>query len=309
MALTLLEAAKSVAYDSKRSAIIELFPATSEILNVIPFEDVGGLVHGYMQEAKLPSVGFRGINEGFGNQDIGILNPQSEHLKIAGGEIDVDTVLLKGPNKASVRTSQEAMKVKSLALRIGANIINGNSDADAREFDGLRRRIVNKQLFNATGTGASGAMRLAVLDEAIDQVAGPTHIIANKAFRRKLSQAAKDGVGGNITYRADEFGRQIALYNDLPIVIVDGDDRDQQIIDYNEAGPDANPNTMSAYIVSIGDGKIMGLQNGIMDVRDLGEVQDKPVYRTRLDWVVSLCVYHGRAAARIRGIADADFVK
>ena len=309
MALTLLEAAKRVSYDSKRSAVIELFPATSEILNVIPFHDVGGLSETYMEEAKLPSVGFRGINESFGNQDIGILNPKTEILKIAGGEIDVDTVLLKGPNKAQVRTSQETMKIKSLALRIGANMINGNSDINKREFDGLRRRIVNRQLFNATGGNGSGAMRLAVLDEAIDSVAGPTHIICNKPFRRKLTQAAKDGVGGNITWQKDDFGRQIAVYNDLPLVVLDGDEMDNQIIDYNEAGPDANPNTMSAYVVSIGEGKIMGLQNDIMDVRDLGELNDKSAMRTRIDWVVSLCVYHGRAAARIRGITNADFVK
>jgi hypothetical protein len=42
-----------------------------------------------------------------------------------------------------------------------------------------------------------------------------------------------------------------------------------------------------------------------MDVRDLGEVDDKPVYRTRVDWLIGLAVMHGRAIARVWGITNA----
>jgi len=36
---------------------------------------------------------------------------------------------------------------------------------------------------------------------------------------------------------------------------------------------------------------VCGLQNGTIDVRDLGEQQVKPVYRTRLEWFVGLGVF------------------
>jgi predicted metallopeptidase len=52
----------------------------------------------------------------------------------------------------------------------------------------------------------------------------------------------------------------------------------------------------------------MGLQNGVMEVDDLGQVNDKPVYRTRIEWLISLAVSRGRAAARVWGIKKAAVV-
>ena len=97
------------------------------------------------------------------------------------------------------------------------------------------------------------------------------------------------------------------MYNDLPILLPDVNDRGKQIIDFNEVGPDGNAGKSSIYVLSLGEGKITGLQNGIMDVNDLGELESKPAFRTRLEWLVGLAVMHGRAAARVWGINNADF--
>jgi hypothetical protein len=64
----------------------------------------------------------------------------------------------------------------------------------------------------------------------------------------------------------------------------------------------------SIYVVNLSDTGVVGLQNGIMDVTDLGEVQDKPVLRTRVEWLISLAVLHGRAVSRIWGIKKAAVV-
>jgi hypothetical protein len=37
----------------------------------------------------------------------------------------------------------------------------------------------------------------------------------------------------------------------------------------------------------------------------LGELQTKPVYRTRVEWLVGLAAMHGRCASRIWGITNA----
>ena len=57
------------------------------------------------------------------------------------------------------------------------------------------------------------------------------------------------------------------------------------------------------------DEGVVGLQNGIMEVRDLGELQTMPVMRTRVEWLVGMAVMHGRAAARLRGISNAAVTK
>jgi len=65
MALTLVEAAKINPGDVLKSAIIEQYARTSDILRVLPFEDIQGNAVKYNQESALPGVGFRGVNEGY----------------------------------------------------------------------------------------------------------------------------------------------------------------------------------------------------------------------------------------------------
>lgn len=307
--LTLHEASKLVDGDLKRQAIIEMFAGSTDLMAALPLMDIPGNSYSYAQEAKLPSVGFRGYNQGY-DASIGVVNPQSETLRIAGGELDVDTALVK-THGVTVRTRQEAMQVKAMGAKITAAMINGDGD-DGVAFDGLRKRIVGYQLLpaNLDNPNANGALSLATLDEAIDRVDGPTHIIMSKRMRNLLSQAAKDkDVGGDLQWSKDDFGRRVGFYNDLPILVTEDDERGEKIIDFNEAGPAGGTVSQSIYVVSLGDGKIVGLQNGIMDVRDLGEIDALPVFRTRVEWLVAMAVMHGKAAARIWGITNAPVVR
>ena len=133
----------------------------------------------------------------------------------------------------------------------------------------------------------------------------------NKSLRRRLSAAARvQAVSGNLWWDKDEFGRQIAIYNDLPILIADYDNNGNHILDFNEACPGGGTATgTSLYVVSFGDGMVRGLQSDEIDVRDIGELDTKPVFRTRVEWYVSMVIEHPRAAARMWGIKDAAITK
>ena len=303
MAITLLEASKINSGDVHRSGIIEMFSRASDLLRVMPFIDVPGGSYSYNQEGNLPGVAFRGFNEAY-VESAGVINPEVEVLRIAGGDLDVDKQIVRTSGE-DVRSTHEAMKVKALALHFAGKIINGDSVTNPREFDGLRIRTIGNQLIDPTTTpGANGPLSLAQLDAAIDEVDNPTHLIMSKAMRRKLSSAARSAVGGDITYDLDEFGRRVAFYDDLPILIADHDDLGARIIDFNEVGPAGGVVSTSVYVVNWSEGMLTGLQNGTMDVRDLGEVDDKPVLRTRIEWLVGLAALHGRSVARVFGIAD-----
>jgi len=41
-----------------------------------------------------------------------------------------------------------------------------------------------------------------------------------------------------------------------------------------------------------------------MNVRDMGEIDTKPVYRTRIEWYVSMAILRARAAARLYGVTN-----
>lgn len=307
--ITLLEAAKINPGEVLRNTIIEHFARSSDLLRVLPFIDVQGGAYVYNLEGSLPGVAFRGVNEGY-TASAGILNPQTERLRIGGGELKVDNAIVK-MHGSEVRSQHELRQVKSLSLTIGAKIINGDSTADPREFDGLRTRIRGDQLLDAGNTDGGNALSVSALRDLIDAVDNPTHLVMSKKMRNLLSAAASDTtIGGYIAYDKDEFGRRIVMFDGLPIVVTDYDAAGDQIIDFNEVGAGGTTATAtSIYCVNFGDEGVTGLQNGIMEVRDLGEMQTQPALLTRVEWMVGMAALHGRSAARLRGIRNAAVVK
>ena len=307
MAVTLVEAAKQ-SQNPIQSAIIEMYARSSDILAVLPFVTISGNALRYNREETLPGIGFRGVNEAY-PESTGILNPVTEPLVIAGGDLDVDKFIVTTMG-VSQRSVQEAMKVKSLALAWTKQFVKGDSKSDSRGFDGLQVRLTNNQLLWAGGTDGGDALSLSKLDELIDAVEQPTHLLMSKAMRRRLTAASRNtSVGGFITYTQDSFGRTVSVYNDLPILIIDTDNEGNSILGFDEVGATGSTATAtSIYCVSLNDGMLGGIQSGTMMATDLGELETKPVYRTRIEWYAGIACYHGRAAARLGGIKDAPVV-
>lgn len=307
MAVTLPEAAKQM-QNPIRSAVIQIYAQSSDVLAALPFENIQGNALRYNREDTLPGIGFRGVNEAY-TESTGILNPITEPLVIAGGDLDVDKFIVTTMGEQQ-RSVQEAMKIKSLALAWTKQFIKGDSQADPRGFDGLQTRLTGNQLIWAGGTDGGDALSLSKLDELIDAVEQPTHLLMSKAMRRKLTAASRNtSVGGFITYTQDAFGRKVSMYNDLPIMIVDTDNEGNDILGFDEVGFTGSAATCtSIYCVSLMDGMMVGIQSGPIQATDIGELETKPCYRTRVEWYAGLACYHGKAAARLGGIKDAAVV-
>jgi hypothetical protein len=304
MSLTLVEAAKQ-SNDPIQSAIIEMYASSSDILMNLPFQNIPGNALRYNREETLPGIGFRGVNEAY-TESTGVINPQTEPLVIAGGDLDVDTFILETMG-AGQRAVQERMKAKALALSWTKAFIKGDADSDPRSFDGLQVRLTGNQLVDAGSTDGGDALSLAKLDELIDAVESPTHLLMNKTMRRRLTVAARTyTIGGFITFEQDAFGRRVSYYNDVPIMIVDTDNEGNDILPFTEVGSGGSTATAtSIYCVSMEPSKLIGIQSKPMEARDLGELQTKPAMRTRVEWYAGIAMFHGRAAARLRGISNA----
>jgi len=302
-ALTLVEAAKLETGNVIRSAIIEMYAGSSDILANLPFINIAGNALKYSREALMPGVGFRGVNETY-TPSMGVLNPLTEPLYIAGGELDVDRFIVKtqGANQRSVH---EAMKVRALSLQWTKKFFKGDTSTSPREFDGLQARVTGNQLISAGNTANGAALSLAKLDQAIDQTLNATHLIMNRAMVRRLTTAARaTAVGGYVTYDKDAFGRRVTMYNDLPILTVDLDEAETEILGFTEASSSGTATSSSIYVVSFGEGMLSGIQNGTIEAYDLGELQSAPVYRTRVEWYSGMAIFHGRAVTRLQHIGD-----
>lgn len=305
MALTLVESAKiALGRDEVlKATVMELYAKSADVLQYMPFEGISGNSLAFNREKTLPNAGFRGVNEGY-TEGTGELDKILESLCIAGGDLDVDKFLVKTAG-ADQRAVQEAMKIKALSLSLGKNVVKGDVSTTPKAFDGLQARLTGDQKIVANAS-ANAALSLNKLDELIDAVDEPTHLIMNKAMRRRLTAAARNyTVGGFITYDHDEFGRRVTQYNDLPILIADKDETYTDVLPFTESGGGSTAECTSIYCVSFNETGVVGLQNGDMDVTDLGEIDTKPVFRTRIEWYVTLSIMRPRAAARLYGLRNA----
>jgi hypothetical protein len=308
MALTLLEASKINPGTVTRDAVIEMFVGATDLMLAMQWMDITGGSYAYTQDGSLPGVAFRGINEGYA-ESVGVLNPQVEVLRIVGGDLDFDKALIKMHGEQA-RSTHERMQITAKSLYMTKKLIKGDSAANIKEFDGLQNRITGSQLISSGTTNGGDPLSLIKLDEAIDAVDNPTHLVMNKAMRRILTAAARDtSVGGFISYDVDALGRKVTKYQDLPILIADYDELGARYLDFDEIGAGGSTATAtSIYCLSIGDGKLMGLQNGMPEVKDLGEIDAKPVLRTRMEWLAGFATLHGRCASRLYGISNAPAV-
>ncbi|MFU8885443.1 MAG: major capsid protein [Cyanobacteriota bacterium] len=302
MGLTLIEAAK---YETRLEhlAVIKTF-AEGELLSWLPFMNIAGGGLFYSVEKELPSVGFRAVNEGY-KQSYGVVDPQSEAVHLFGGDVDVDRSIvdLQGPE---ARAAQTEMKVRSMRLTLEAALINGDATASqGRGFDGLAKRLMPGSEMALNNGG--GALDFDKLDELIDSVnsyGGKKYLVMSKAMRRQLNALARQTVGqGVYNVSTNNLGVMVHHYQECQILTVDRDAQGLEVLGYGEAG-----GTSSIYCCTFGDQAVTGLQGPFqgrygISVRDLGEVPDAPVFRTRIDWYVGFGVMHPRAAGRLHSIA------
>lgn len=312
--VTLLEALKTALNngETKRAGVIATFARSSQWLSDAPAKNISGNSFAYDTEGALPGMAFRGIGEGY-TPSQGVVNPASEALRVAGGYLDIDRATVKMAG-LQARTSQEVMQAKGLAALLSDALIKGDSSSNPRQFDGLQRRLVGTQLIAAGTTDAGDPLSLAILDQAIDNTSGPNkQLWMNKTLARRLTVAARTtAVGGQMLWTTNQFGQQIAEYNGIPIRFQYPDNDGTESLAFDELGDvkgsPAGSSSTSLYVVSLGDGYVSLIQNGIMEVIDQGLLDSPPVYRTLVEWLVSMVVEHPKAATRIGGISNAAIV-
>lgn len=308
MAVNILDAAKAYAGDPLKQGIMRTFAENSDILLSLPFENIAGSGVRATQEDVLPGVGFRAVNAAY-SEDAGQLAEVAESLRILGGDLDVDKFIVdtQGPQQRAIRTN---MKAKALAHKFTAAFVKGSTVSDSNSFNGLQVRLgdtAGNQVIHAGATSGGDALSLLKLDDLLGRVESPTHLIMNKTMRNLLSAAARNSsVGGYITWDKNEFGVPVMSYGGVPILIADEDNTGAQILPFTESNPGGGTAaSTSIYAVSFREGMLTGIQARDMDVRDLGELQDKEVFRTRVNWYCSFVPWSRRSMGRLLGIKNA----
>ena len=312
-AVTLAESAK-LSTDQFRAGVIEQFILSSVVLDVIPFLEIEGNAYKYNEELTLPGVEFRAVNASY-TESTGTVNPRTESLVILGGDADVDRFIeqTRG-NLQSQREVQERLKIKAIVHKWQDAFINGDTAVDANSFDGLKKRLTGARVIDTAANGlpvvgANSDARHAFFDSLDSLIAaaglapGEGALYMNSMILGKLKSAARRE--GSWGVNRDDFGRTIDTYNGHELRDI-GKKADGTLIIPQTETQGTSTVSSSIYAVRFGedeaDAGVTGLTNGGIMVDDLGQLETKPVYRTRIETYTGLAVFGG--AARLRGVLN-----
>lgn len=312
-ALTLVEAAKLSQNDLQRG-VVETFIWESTVLDRLELIEMEGNAYAYNEEATLPGVEFRAVNSAY-TESTGTYNQRTETLVILGGDADVDTYIQKTRgNLNDQRASQEALKVKAATAKFQDAFINGDVAVDANSFDGLKKRLTGGQVLS---TGTNGAPVIGNgttdIDTFFDNLSalgdlvqgGPDAYYMHKTIRQKVRNAARRTKSWQ--QERDDFGKVIEFYNGVPMLDIGNKGDGTAVIPVTETQGTANDSSSIYAVKFSGDEAtpgVAGLTNGGIDVRDLGELETAPKFRTRIEFFCGLAVF-GKGAARLVGVRNA----
>ncbi|OMD07789.1 major capsid protein [Paenibacillus odorifer] len=306
MALTLLESAK-LSQNTLQKGVIAEFVQNAPVLQYLPFVEIQGNAYAYNREDSLPGIAFRGVNEGY-TESTGVVNQLTESLAIMGGDADVDKFIQQTrSNINDQRAIHTAMKTKAAAYKFQDTFFNGDVGVDSKSFDGLKKRLTGAQVISAATNGLNigDEANYNTFLEALDALLYQTRGRADALFMDSKTMIRLNTIARKLGFHetsVDALGRPVTVYNGVPILDA-GDTADgDKVITHAETKGTAS-NTTSIYAVKFGaDEYTSGLTNGGVMVTDLGEVQDKPVFRTRIEFYTGLALFDGKSAARLSGI-------
>jgi len=299
-AVTLAQA-QAASTNMLQRGVIQVFIDESPVLDRIPFMEIEGNAYQYTKESALPGIAFRAVNAAYTESTGAVVNA-TVGLKIFGGDADVDRFIARTMgNLNDQRALQTRLKAKSAAIFFTQNFFSGNSGSNPDAFDGLQTMLTGAQVLTAGANGA--ALTLAMLDDLLAAVLGGADVVyANSWLIRKIDALVR--ATGQLQLETREaFGKKAKIYAGIPIVDPGlSTDGTTMILPFSETqGTDTT--TASIYAVRFGEQEyISGVTNGGIDVYDLGELETKPVYRTRIEAYMAIANFNGKAAARLKGI-------
>ncbi|MFH0941726.1 MAG: phage major capsid protein [Chloroflexota bacterium] len=306
MALTLSEASK-LANDVLLQGVVETIVKESPVLQRLPFIEIAGNGLTYNQEKTLPGIDFYDVGDTW-VESTPTFEQKTAHLKIMGGDADVDNFLKSTRNNIQdLETAVVELKAKALKDKFEESFIYGNATANPKQFDGLRLLIgTTSSGGQVVAAGATGAtLTLSMLDQLIDTVKGgkPDMLLMSRRSRRKINALVRAS-GSMLDTDRDRWGNFVQYWDGIPIGVNDW------ILDtHNVAGSVETATTggdsSTIYAVQLGEGALAGLTSpGHMVAEHIGNLESKDASRTRVKWYVSLALFSTVKAAALIGVQD-----
>jgi hypothetical protein len=304
MAVTLSEAAKFTTNMVKRG-VLETIIKDTIVLQKLPFIDVVGNAYQYLQENSIGSANFYDPNEPWIEQTP-TFTQKTANIRIMGGDADVDEFLKA---TRSDKTDLEAEVIQARAKGIKHTFLDkfwyGSNSTNSKEFDGVHVLMPAAQMVHA-GSGSTGAApSAAAVDAALDLVLDgpPDCIVVNRQQRRRIrqylrSKGAVQGMGMN------EYTSDVTEWGGVKVYIDDFITQTETISSGAYSAKTGGATT-TYFFLRFGSNDLVGLQNGGLQIKRLGQLESKDAMRTRIKWYCAVGLMRDLAIADYDGVTDA----
>lgn len=230
--ITLAEAKVGMA-DKVDQQVIDEFRRGSLLLDMLIFDDAvspgtGGstLTYGYMKLLTPSTAAFRALNTEYTNNEAK-RQKASVDLKIFGGEFKLDRVIINSSGAVDELDFQMKEKIKGAINLFHYTVINGDSNTNENEFDGLDTFLTGSSTEYNTATAidlsTSAKMDdnykafLDKMDEFMSLMNGkPSILLMNSKMKTKMKGIARRA--GYYSQSEDAFGRSVDNWDGIPFV-------------------------------------------------------------------------------------------
>jgi HK97 family phage major capsid protein len=296
MALTKVEAAK-LTNDLLLRGVIDTIVKESSVLQLLPFMEVNGTTVTYNREATMPAATFYDVGDTW-TEATPTFTQVTASLKILGGDADVDNFLQATyANPNDLEAEVIAKRAKAVGHLFSDTFYNGDTGVNAKAFDGLTKVLTGLGAPQEVTAGTNGAqLTLDMVDQMIDAVqpGRPDVLLCSKRTRRKMSNLRRSS-GNLLEVSVDAFGQHVIVYDGIPVLVDD-------FIAENQVQGSSGSVCSSLYALKFGMDGVMGLEQGGIQVEDVGELETKDATRWRVKWYAGLAVFSNLGIARVKGI-------
>lgn len=290
----------------------------SDLMKIVPIEDVTGLRLSATRWSTMPSVAFRKYGGGY-TESTGTTEQITETLAILGGDVKVDRLANKGEFIEDPIVTQMNMKAKAMAFKFNDTLINGDHAVDADSFEGLKKRVSNmisRQTIDLAAAGDSlkvlasetnEQLFLDALHRALKRVDGGNAILVNETSYLGLGQILRR-LKLNTTM-TDAYDHTWDTFQGTKLVDVGlKSDKSTEIITDTEDPGDGGNDSSSIYVARFDtDDGVRAIQlkgaggPTVYDPLKGGEMESGPQYLRRVDWPVGLFHKSQYTIVRIKG--------
>lgn len=278
--------------------IIEEIVDIDYLWALMPWVKVNGKAYVYNRENTLSEADFLSPND-IVNEGASDVTPVTVVLKIIAGDVDVDKFMIATESDTNDQLAiQLAQKSKGITRMFRRALINGDSSANPKSFDGLAKLTPASQTLVADANGAP--VTLALLDELRDLVTnGADAFVMNRATWRAIKGLLRSYNGNTAEMMmVKDFGVPIPALDGLPVVL------DDFISTTETVGTNHNTTSIYAARFNEADGvhAIYGGPNAGVQVESIGTVQNKDAVRWRVKWYCGMALKSTLSLARLTGI-------